>query len=235
MLMKPLVLSLLAISLFLPVAAKAGAIVSPVSATASNTFDAPYFQPGNLINHGGLVTDFFSGLTDFDSYIAGDPQHLNYSKFSEWFTEEGQTGATLTFDMGSVMTLDRLALWNDVGWGAGSVSVALSSDGLAYTGIGGFSPTDWPFYFPTYSADIFAFAAAPAQFVRLGLSGCPQPNGNPGGGIGCGLGEVAFRQAVSPVPEAFTLAVFGAGLAGISFMRRCKTNGRRKPLGNFPE
>jgi hypothetical protein len=214
MLMKIFALSAMAI--FLPAAAKAGAIVSPVSVTASNTFDAPYFQPANLINHGGLVDDFFSGITDFDSYIAGDPQHLNYSKFSEWFTEEGQTGAVLTFDLGSVMTLDRLALWNDVSWGAGAVSMALSTDGVAYTGIGGFSPTDWPVYFATYGADSFAFAAAPARFVQLSLSLCPQPNGNPDGG--CGLGEVAFRQA--DIPEPFSLAVFGAGLAASCFMRR---------------
>ena len=203
-------------ALALPAAAEAGVIVSPVSATASNTFPDVYFQPVNLINHNGLVTDFFSGISDFDSYIAGDPQHLNYSKLSEWFTEEGQSGAILTFDMGSVMLLDQLALWNEVSWGVGAVSVALSSDGAAYTGAGSFSPTDWPSYFATYGADLFAFTATPARFVQLTLSGCPQ---GPGAG-GCALGEVAFRQAALSVPEPFTLALFGAGLAGAAVIRR---------------
>ena len=215
----------LALFLLLPVAAKAGAIVSPVFATASNTFPDVYFQAVNLINHNGLVTDFFSGISDFDSYIAGDPQHLNYSKLSEWFTEEGQSGAVLTFDMGSVMLLDRLALWNEVSWGVGDVSVALSTDGIAFSDVGGFSPTDWPSYFATYGADIFAFTAAPARFVQLTVSGCPQRMESLAPTGGCALGEVAFREAVSAAPEPFTLALFGAGLAGMTLMRRRRRTG----------
>jgi hypothetical protein len=211
----------LAVSLILPVAAaKAGAIVSPVSVIASSADPSPYFTAPNLINHSGLLTDYFSGISDFDLYIAGDPQHAENGKFAEWFSEQGQTGAVLTFDMGSVMLLDRLALWNEEALGAGLVSVALSADGTAYAAMGSFSPTDWPFYFPSYGADIFAFSATPAQFIQLTLSGCPQPDAFPGIGDGCGLGEVAFRQAVSAVPEPFTLAVFGFGLAGMSLMRR---------------
>jgi len=220
-LMKQLAAACLAIFLVLPVAAaKAGVIVSPISATASSTFPDVYFRPPNLINHGGLLTDFFSGISDFDSYIAGDPQHSIIGKFSEWFSEESQTGAILTFDMGSVMLLDRLALWNDEALGVGSVSVALSSDGAAYTGVGSFSPTDWPYYFASYGADIFAFAATPAQFIQLTLSGCPQPDAFPGTTGGCGLGEVAFRQAAA-VPEPLTLSVFGIG-AGLLMLRRRK-------------
>jgi hypothetical protein len=210
--MKQFAAACLAIFLMLPVAAaKAGAIVSPISATASSTFPDVYFRPPNLINHGGLLTDFFSGISDFDSYIA---------KFSEWLSEESQSGAILTFDMGSVMLLDRLALWNEEALGVGSVSVALSTDGAAYTGVGSFSPTDWPYYFPSYGADIFAFAATPAQFVRLTLSGCPQPDSFPGLTGGCGLGEVAFREAAA-IPEPLTLSVFGLG-AGLLVLRRRK-------------
>jgi hypothetical protein len=219
--MKLFAAAALAVSFILPVAAaNAGAIVSPISVTASSTFPDVYFRPLNLINHNGLLTDYFSGISDFDSYIAGDPQHSYIGKFAEWFSEDSQTGATLVFDMGSVMLLDRLALWNEEALGTGSVAVALSTDGAAYTGVGSFSPTDWPFYFPSYGADIFAFAATPAQFIQLTLSGCPQPNALPGSGGGCGLGEVAFREAVSAVPEPFTLAVFGFGLAGTCFIRR---------------
>jgi len=210
----------LAIFLVLPMAAKAGAIVGPISVTASSTFPDVYFRPPNLINHGGLLTDYFSGISDFDLYMAGDPQHSTIAKFSEWFSEEGQTGAVLTFDMGSVMLLDRLALWNEESLGAGLVSVALSADGTAYTGMGSFSPTDWPSYLPSYGADIFAFAATPAQFIQLTLSGCPRPDAFPGSGRGCGLGEVAFREAVAAVPEPFTMAVFSAGLAGMILIRR---------------
>lgn len=209
-------------------AAKAGVIVSPISATASNTFPDVYFQPINLINHNGLVTDFFSGISDFDSYIAGDPQHLNYSKLSEWFTEEGQSEAVLTFDMGSVMLLDRLALWNEVSWGVGEVAVALSSDGVTYTGAGSFSPTDWPSYLPMSGADLFAFTATPARFVQLALSGCPQQTDSLAAATGgCALGEVAFRQAAASVPEPFTLALFGAGLTGTVLVRRRRAKRNR--------
>lgn len=198
---------------------EAATIVSPVGVTASNSFPSAEFgTAANLINHGGLFTNFTSGVTDFDSYMAGNPQHTIISNGAEWFTDFNQPGAILTFDLGSVMTIDRVALWTDEFWGAGNVAVALSVDNVTYSGVGGFAPTDWPTNVNSYGADVFGFGASAARYVQLTLSNCPQPLSNAGGG--CGLGEFAVSQTTSAVPEPMTIALLSSGLAGVVASRR---------------
>jgi len=205
----------------LPLAASAAAIISPVAASASNSYpDATFGTVANLINQGGLLTNFVSGVTDFDTYIGGNPQHTVVSNGAEWFTDFGQTGATLTFDLGSVVTIDRVATWVDEFWGAGSIAVSLSLDGISYSGVGSFAPTDWATNVSSYGADVFAFGASSARYVQLALSACPQPLSASGGG--CGMGEVAFATAAAAVPEPGTLALLGLGLAGLAATRRRK-------------
>jgi hypothetical protein len=200
--------------------ARAAVIVSPVSATATNSFPDPQFGTvANLINHGGLLTNFVSGATDFDSYIGGNPQHTIISLGAEWFTDFGVTSASLTFDLGVVMTIDRVATWVDEFWGAGTIAVSLSLDGVTFSGVGSFAPTDWPTNVNSYGVDVFSFSSASTRYVRLDLSNCPQPNSEPGGG--CGMGEVAV-SAVTPavVSEPEILALLGLALAGFAAVRR---------------
>lgn len=202
-------------------AAEATPILSPISATASNSFPDPTFGTvANLINHGGLLTNFTSGVTDFDTYLAGNPLHTSISAGAEWFTDFNQPGAVLNFDMGSVTGLDKLAVWVDEFWGVGTIALGLSVDGVTFNPTGSFNPTDWPSNASNYGADVFSFTATDARYARLTLSNCPQPNSQPGGG--CGLGEVAFRQASSvsqPVPEPMTVSLLGVGLVTIAVRR----------------
>jgi hypothetical protein len=202
--------------------ASAAVIVSPIAVTATNSFpDSTFGTPENLINHGGLFTDFVSGVTDFDAYIAGNPQHTVISAGAEWFTNFGDTGATLTFDLGAVMTIDRVATWVDEFWGAGTITVSLSLDGSVFSGVGSFAPTDWPTTVSSYGADVFSFGAASTRYVRLVLSDCPQPLSSAGGG--CGMGEVAVATAeTTAVPEPGMLGLLSLGLVGLFVSRRRK-------------
>jgi hypothetical protein len=196
--------------------ASAGPILSAVGVTATNSFPDTFFgNPDNLINHGGLLTDYTSGVTDFDTYIASNPMHTLISAGAEWFTDFNVPSAVLTFDLGAIVGIDGLAAWVDEHWGVGTIGVSLSVDGISYSSVGSFNPTDWAVG-SDYGADVFSFGATSARYVQLALGNCPQPLSVEGGG--CGMGEVAFRAAA--VPEPGTLGLLGLALVGLGFVRR---------------
>jgi hypothetical protein len=200
--------------------AHAALIVSPSGASASSTFSAS-FDIGNTIDQSGLSTGFISGVTDFDTYLSGSPTHTSTASGNEWFTAQGVTSATVTYDMGSALALDRLALWNEEFSGFGTGDISISGDGISFTGLGTINPIDSPAG-SDYGAQVFNLGDFTAQFIRFDISGCPQPDGDPS--LLCGIGEVAFATSTdggngqpTPVPAPATLLLFGLGLAGLGF------------------
>jgi hypothetical protein len=186
-------------------------IIGAVNVTATNSFpNATFGTADNLINQGGLLTGYTSGVTDFDTYLASDPQHSIISSGNEWFTDFGVSSALLTFDLGAATVVDGLAAWVDEFWGAGTISVATSLDNAIFNNVGSFMPTDWATNVSSYGADVFTFGAVSTRYLQLTLSDCPQPDSVSGGG--CGMGEVAFRQGTSAVPEPSIVALLGAGI-----------------------
>jgi hypothetical protein len=182
-------------------------------------------DPGGSIvdtfNQNGLSVTYVSGVTDFDPYIAGSPSHtIIYSGF-EWFGNSGTTTAVVTYDLGSVFTIDRLALWNEEFSGIGLLDVLGSVDGVTFGLLGvGFTPTNNP---PVgdYLADVFALSATAVRYVRLDMSECPQPGG--GGYVSCSIGEVAFRTVSGAVPEPATWAMLVSGFAIAGCAMRTRT------------
>jgi hypothetical protein len=98
--------------------------------------------------------DYTSGVTNFDAYIATNPLHTSTFAGFEWFGNAGTTTATVTYDLGSVRSFDRLALWNEESSGIGLLDLWTSIDGTTFTSLAsGLTPFDnpWPITRPMCS------------------------------------------------------------------------------------
>src|SRR3989344_4834707 len=137
----------------------------------------------------GLLDDYVSGETDFDTYMASNPLHVadfdisdgGTTYYYEWFSEYGNPAATVSYVLGSVH---------------GTTWTTLASN---------ITPTNHAFN-TDYGADVLSWGTTSARYIKLEMSACPAG----GSWIGCSIGEVAFN--VSPVPEPSSLAMTGLGL-----------------------
>lgn len=162
----------------------------------------------------GLLDDYVSGETDFDTYMASNPLHVadfnvvegGSTYYYEWFSEYGNTAATVSYDLGSVQQTLGMALWNEDANGIGKLNVLGSVDGTTWTTLASnITPTNHAFN-TDYGADVLSWGSTSARYIKLEMSACPAG----GSWIGCSIGEVAFN--VSPVPEPSSLAMTGLGL-----------------------
>ena len=202
--------------------ADAGVIFSPASGVI-NSGGPGFGTLTETINQAGLLSNFVSGVTDFDTYLATNPLHTLVFSGNEWFSNSGTTSASVTYDLGSLTNIDRLALWNEESSGIGTLDLFHSSDGINFAPLAlGLKPTDNPY--ADYPADVFSFASVNTRYIRFDMSDCPQPN--PGSFPSCAIGEVAFRKANGPtVPEpASVLGLLAIGFlgAGSALKRKLK-------------
>lgn len=205
--------------------ALAQAIIAPTSGVIDS--GGPGF--GTLtetFNQAGLSTNYVAGVTNFDSYIAGNPTHtLVFSGF-EWFSNQDTTSAQVTYNLGGTFGIDRLALWNEESAGIGTLRLSASLDGVIFSDLGVFSPVNNP-RGSDYLAQLFSFTATNAQFVRFTMTDCPQAEA--GSYPSCSIGEVAFRTALVggmvPEPATWALLMLGFGATGAA-MRAGKRRGK---------
>ena len=194
--------------------AQAGVVVSAQSAQVltgapgvgaiSSTFDQY-----------GLITDYVSGVTDFDTYIASNPLHvwdfsvvdMGTTYYYEWFSNFGTSTATISYDLGDAYELHGMALWNEDGNGIGKLNVLGSLDGITWTTLGSSLTPSNNAEGVDYGANVFSWGTTTARYVKLEASQCPAS----GTWVGCSVGEVAFNA--TPVPEASSVAMAGLGLA----------------------
>jgi hypothetical protein len=182
----------------------AQAIVSPVSATTNMGQTYPL---ANAYNHTGLLTNFTSGVTDFNAYVAGNPQH-DSQPGTDWAATTPIGVAD--FDLGSVKNVNRVAIWNFGGL-AGNITYAIKQVSLESSVDSSFSSPailgtyNLGVYSTTNPGQVFSFPTVAARYFRLYDF---QSNGAPS----IGLGEIAFATVIpepaSPILVGF--AAFGA-------------------------
>lgn len=213
----------------LKLAILAASIFTASSASAASTIIAPIAGvidsggPGfgtltETFNQTGLLTGYTAGVTDFDSYIATNPLHTLAFGGNEWFSNSNTSSATVTYDFGALVSVDRLALWNEESSGIGVLNLLGSTDGVSFTSLGTFSPFDNPL--ANYPAEVFAFGATSLRYARFEMSECPQLD--PGNFAACAIGEVAFRTAGAgavPEPTTWGMMILGFGAIGSSLRR----------------
>lgn len=168
------------------------------------------------VDQSGLDTNYVSGVTNFDAYIASNPQHTTTFPGFEWFSNLGTNSAQVTYDLGSVLTIDKMALWNEESSGIGSLDLLFSIDNITFVSLlVALVPTDNNLSTGSYSADVFSFAAESMRYIQLVMTRCPQPD--PASYAGCAIGEVAF-SSVSAVPVPAALPLFASGLGALGFI-----------------
>lgn len=201
-----------------PVAAQE--IIAPQSAVI-NSGGPGFGSINDTFNQSGLSSGYISGVTDFNSYIATNPLHSFVFSGNEWFSNSGFDSSIVTFDLGSIFTLDALALWNEDASGIGTLSLLGSSDGTLFNALGVFSPTNNELN-SDYGPQVFTFAPSALRFVQFNMTNCPQPG--LGSFDGCAIGEVAFRTAAVngavPEPTTWALMLLGFGAVGFGMRRR---------------
>lgn len=202
---------------------QAATIRSPALATASSEF-AVFFEIGNTIDQSGLSSNFIDGVTDFDTYILSNPLHTQFALNTEWFSAFGDTAATVTYDLGAIFSVDRLAIWNEEQGGIDSLDVLSSTDGINFTLIlDDFTGlTDNPSG-SDYPADVVDLSGIfTVKHIRLEMN-C-QPSGEEYNG--CSMGEFAVSDVGATSVPANTDYAWGALtlLASGMLLRRRSTS-----------
>jgi hypothetical protein len=175
-------------------------ILSPVAAVAtSSTTDRPVERS---IDQSGLGSGFESGVDIFDDVIGGIRHAPTGS--DEWFTAEGITEATVTYDLGRIHQVEKVALWNEDSVGFASAEASVSIDGASFTPLGTIAPANNQI--GSYGAEVFPLPFA-ARYLRLEIEEAPQEGDSNTSFFSqkAGIGEIAVAALpVAPgAPEVF--------------------------------
>lgn len=168
-------------------------------------------------NQSGLRTGYTSGVTDFNTYLAGTPKHTSVFANAE-FAASGSPPITVIYDLGQAIDLTGIAFWNEDDLGVAQFDVLTSTNGTDFNILlSGLTPTDNPAS-SDYAADIYTFASNDdTTHVRFDLQGAS---------ANIGLGEIAFggtSSTMNPpgvVPEPTSFATWGLLVGAVAAVRR---------------
>ena len=201
--------------------ANAGVLFAPISVanTPPGEFN-PAYAAIHIIDQSGLSANYVSGVTDFSSFVAGTTSvdaELANTAFGS-VNDTGPGPIDFDFDFGTVISLTRMALWNDDdSQGIGSFTLFSATDGTfsTLTSLGNFNAlidSTLPLV-----AQVFDPTDATARFFRMRATAF-----NPTTNL-MNFGEVAFEAAAS-VPEPTTTALLALGLLGAGVARKRRTH-----------
>jgi hypothetical protein len=200
--------------------AEAASIIQPQSVSTDLGVSSTFFDLDRAIDQSGLTATYTSGVTDFASYLSGNPEHDFLG--NSYYSKDSAPGS-VTFDLGNVFDLDGMAMW-----GTSSLFTARNFDLFAsetgndgsFVGLGSFLQ-DYETGLDT--AQVFDFAPTTAQFIRMDIKDSYLNTNR------AGIGEVAFRAAAAtPEPESVPepATIFGLlttlGLGALSAKKTSK-------------
>jgi len=183
-----------------------GVILSPTAVLSNSAATTPGSPIESTINHAGLLTDFVSGVTDFDLYLALNPQHTPAWIPNEWFAAADVLSATIVYDLGGLYDIRRLALWNEEHSGATDIQLFSCTDAACTSPVplGFFDVVDSPFGV-SYGAQVFDLTDATTQYLQAIVRGPNVPNRF----NAVSMGEIAFEANAVPEPSCFVLVALG--------------------------
>ena len=190
-------------------AAQAGTILQP--AAISSTLVGWGWDLNWTINQAGLSSNYVSGVTDFDSFVATATNGAGW--LGGWTGPMGDNpNGFVDFDLGAEYTIESFASWESQGpAGANgemaSFSMYASNDPAfsTFTHLGDYVGSYDPF---GTAPDVYSFAPTSARYVRLHILSFYTGD--------IAFGEFAFEQSVVPAPAATALL----GLGGVMSLRR---------------
>lgn len=188
------------------------AVITPVSATASSTFNNGAYNAQNLVNGSGL---------------SGDLHDSNYA--SMWMTNLGESKAQVTFDLGGLFNLASADIWqfnfgtntpviSTLDRGIKDFRVLVSLDGASFTEIFTGTLDRAPDGSPI-TAQTIALSGA-ARFVQFDILSNYTYGTIYEAWEASGLSEVRFNSAEVPEPASLALVVAGLGALGVARRRR---------------
>ncbi len=200
--------------------ANAGFILSAES--LRNPLPAATGSPDAINDQSGLSSGFTSGVTDFNTYVSGNPTHADAGIA---FPDTGYALFTtlpwnLDFDLGGLYSVTETVVWNWNGSAAAGINefeIFSSTDAtfstLTSLGIYNLDPVSANNAIAEHQ--IVDFIDTTTQYIRFSVLT------DHGFMAGIGVDEVAFHaNNVSPVPVPAAAWLFGSGLMWLIGIRK---------------
>ncbi len=197
---------------------QAALVVAPQAVLANGLGETAGQSLSQTIDQSGLSTGYTSGVTDWDTFVAGAPTHNSLSTSNNWLSAPGSTTGVIDFDMGTAYVIDQIALWDVTLTGAVDInsltisvatmsdfSDALVSDTITLNDPAGVD-TARPIQVFNLTNKRFG------RYVRFTI------NSNSGSVVNTGLGE--FALAATPEPGSLMLCGLSAIALGWRSRRR---------------